>query len=42
MLDIQFELPDIEAKSKYMVTDAVVRGEIPLFEKKTVVDKKSA
>src|SRR5947199_1434032 len=42
MLDIQFELPDIEAKTKYTVTDAVVRGEVPLFEKKTASDKKSA
>jgi ATP-dependent Clp protease ATP-binding subunit ClpX len=43
MLDIQFELPDIEAKTKYVVTDGVVRGEVPLFEKKTdITDKKSA
>src|SRR5947209_3678523 len=44
MLDIQFELPDIEAKGKYTVTDAVVRGEVPLFEKKPApaADKKSA
>src|SRR6266446_1796083 len=34
MTDIMFELPDIESKSKYTVTDRVVRGEIPLFEKK--------
>src|SRR6201993_3282611 len=47
MLDIQYELPDIESKSKYVVTDAVVRGEVPLFEKKAppapaAGDKKSA
>jgi ATP-dependent Clp protease ATP-binding subunit ClpX len=44
MLEIQFELPDIEAKGKYTVTDAVVRGEVPLFDKKPVppADKKSA
>jgi ATP-dependent Clp protease ATP-binding subunit ClpX len=43
MLDIQFELPDIEAKGKYVVTDAVVRGETPLFENKApATDKKSA
>jgi ATP-dependent Clp protease ATP-binding subunit ClpX len=41
MLEIQFELPDIEAKTKYTVTDAVVRGESKLFEKKGT-DKKSA
>jgi ATP-dependent Clp protease ATP-binding subunit ClpX len=42
MLDIQYELPDIEAKTKYIVTAAVVRGEAPLFEKKPTSDKKSA
>ena len=42
MLDIQYELPDIEAKTKYVVTDAVVRGEAPLFEKQASADKKSA
>src|SRR5213596_1445078 len=42
MTDIMFELPDIESKSKYIVTDAVVRGEIPLFDKTPTADKKSA
>ncbi len=42
MTDIMFELPDIEQKSKYLVTDSVVRGEVPLFEKKPSSDKKSA
>jgi ATP-dependent Clp protease ATP-binding subunit ClpX len=42
MLEIQFELPDIEAKTKYTVTDAVVRGEVRLFDKKPATDKKSA
>src|SRR5262249_15341584 len=42
MLDIQFELPDIELKAKHQVTDAVVRGERPLFETKPTTDKKSA
>ena len=42
MLDIMFELPDIEPKGKYIVTDAVVRGEVPLFEKTPTADKKSA
>src|SRR5207237_1795792 len=32
MLEIQFELPDLEAKGKYTVTDAVVRGEVPLCD----------
>jgi hypothetical protein len=38
-----YDLPDIESKGKYVVTDAVVRGEAPLFEKKPPVEgKKSA
>jgi ATP-dependent Clp protease ATP-binding subunit ClpX len=41
MTDIMFELPEIESKGKYLVTEAVVRGEVPLFEKKHT-DKKSA
>ncbi len=39
MTDIMFELPDIEQKATYTVTEAVVRGETPLFEKKPPVDK---
>ncbi len=52
MLDIQYELPDLETKGKYLVTDAVIRGEKKLFEKtattipvpepKTGVQQKSA
>jgi ATP-dependent Clp protease ATP-binding subunit ClpX len=52
MLDIQYELPDLETKGKYVVTDAVIRGEKKLFEKqpttipvpepKTGVQQKSA
>ena len=32
MLDIQYELPDIEHKTKYLVTGDVVKGVRPLFE----------
>jgi ATP-dependent Clp protease ATP-binding subunit ClpX len=42
MTDVMFELPDIEMKGKYTVTEPVVRGEKPLFEKKSAPDKKSA
>jgi ATP-dependent Clp protease ATP-binding subunit ClpX len=41
MTDIMFELPEIEPKGKFVVTPAVVRGEVPLFERKHA-DKKSA
>ncbi|OAI54580.1 ATP-dependent Clp protease ATP-binding subunit ClpX [Planctomycetaceae bacterium SCGC AG-212-F19] len=42
MNDIMFELPDIENKGKYLVTDGVVKGEQRLFEHPPVSDKKSA
>lgn len=42
MTDIMFELPDMETKEKFTVTDQVVRGENSLFEKKSGPDKKSA
>jgi ATP-dependent Clp protease ATP-binding subunit ClpX len=42
MTDIMFELPEIESKGKYTVTEAVVRGEVPLFDSKHTTDKKSA
>jgi ATP-dependent Clp protease ATP-binding subunit ClpX len=42
MTEIMFELPDIEAKGKYVVTAQVVRGETPMFEKQVPIDKKSA
>jgi len=40
MLEVMYELPEIEHKGKYQVTEAVVRGELPLFEKRP--DKKIA
>ena len=43
MTDIMFELPDIETKGKFIVTGAMVRGEVRLFDQKpTATDKKSA
>src|SRR5207248_10258738 len=33
MLDIMYDLPEIEHKAKYIDTDAVVRGESPPFAK---------
>jgi ATP-dependent Clp protease ATP-binding subunit ClpX len=42
MTDIMFELPDIELKGKYVVSEQVVRGEKALFEKQATPDKKSA
>src|SRR5205085_12042765 len=46
MLDIQYDLPDIEHKTKYIVDGAVVKGERTLFERGAVPptngEKKSA
>ena len=42
MTDIMFELPDMETKGKFTVTDEVIRGEESLFESKPPADKKSA
>jgi ATP-dependent Clp protease ATP-binding subunit ClpX len=42
MMDIMFELPDLEPKGKFVVTGEVVRGEKPLFERPLNPDKKSA
>ncbi|HXD89364.1 MAG TPA: ATP-dependent Clp protease ATP-binding subunit ClpX [Urbifossiella sp.] len=41
MMDVMYELPDLEHKGKYLITPDVVRGERKLFEKKTP-GKKSA
>ena len=42
MTEIMFELPDMVTKGKFIVTDAVVRGEISLYENKPKTDKKIA
>ena len=41
MLDVMFDLPELESKGRYVVTEDVVNGTKPLFEKKQP-DKKSA
>src|SRR5262249_41413295 len=42
MTDIMFELPDMETKGKFHVTEPVVLGQKNLFDTKPVTDKKSA
>jgi ATP-dependent Clp protease ATP-binding subunit ClpX len=42
MTDVMFELPDLEPKGKFVVSEAVVRGEVPMFDKQQAPDKKSA
>ena len=40
MTDLMYELPEMEVKGKFAVTEAVIRGEQTMFEKK--IDKKIA
>ena len=44
MLDLQYYLPDLEHKAKYVVDAAVIRGERPLFDRAALSagEKKSA
>ncbi len=42
MTDVMFELPDVETKGKYVVSEDVVRGKATLFEKPPATDKLSA
>ena len=42
MTEIMFELPDMEFKGNFVVTDKVVRGEASLFDRPPASDKKSA
>jgi ATP-dependent Clp protease ATP-binding subunit ClpX len=46
MLDVMYELPDLETKGKHIVTEEVARGCRPLFDRKIpaamIPDKKSA
>ena len=34
MMDVMYELPEMEHKGKYVITPDIVRGERKLFEKK--------
>src|SRR5436190_1715578 len=42
MTDLMFELPEMETKGKFTVTEGVIRGTESMFEKKPTIDKKSA
>jgi ATP-dependent Clp protease ATP-binding subunit ClpX len=46
MLEVMYELPDLETKGKHVVTEEVARGHRPLFERKAppahIPEKKSA
>ncbi|GBD37226.1 ATP-dependent Clp protease ATP-binding subunit ClpX [bacterium HR36] len=42
MMDIMFHLPDLEHKGRFVVTEKVVRGEEPLFDKSLLGQRKTA
>jgi ATP-dependent Clp protease ATP-binding subunit ClpX len=42
MTDVMFDLPDMDQKEKFIIDDAVIRKERPLFKKLPTPDKKSA
>ncbi|NBR07681.1 MAG: ATP-dependent Clp protease ATP-binding subunit ClpX [Planctomycetes bacterium] len=42
MLEMQFELPELENKGKFVITDKMIKGEAKLFESNSNQDKKSA
>src|SRR5262245_49042882 len=42
MTDLMFELPEMETKGKFTVTEGVIRGIESMFEKAITPDKKSA
>jgi len=42
MTDIMFDLPEMETKEKFTITDKIIRGEEPMYESKPASDKKSA
>ena len=42
MLDLMYQLPDLQQRGKYVITEEVVRGEVGLFDHKPIPIKESA
>ncbi len=42
MLDLEYQLPDLQERGKYIITEEVVRGEVGLFDRKPIPIKESA
>jgi len=43
MLDMQYELPELENKGKFVINDKVIKGEVKLIDSQLPsADKKSA
>jgi ATP-dependent Clp protease ATP-binding subunit ClpX len=42
MLDLMYQLPDLQERGKYVITEEVVKGEVALFDRKPIPIKESA
>jgi len=42
MLDLMYQLPDLQERGKYVITEEVVKGEVALFDRKPIPLKESA
>ncbi len=42
MLDLMYQLPDLQQRGKYIITEEVVKGEVSLFDRKPIPIKESA
>ncbi len=42
MLDLMYQLPDLQERGKYVITEEVVNGEVALFDRKPIPIKESA
>src|SRR4051812_17238785 len=42
MLELMYQLPDLQERGKYVITEEVVRGEVGLFDRKPIPIKESA
>src|SRR3954452_13201433 len=42
MLDLMYQLPDLQERGKYIITEEVVKGEVALFDRKPIPIKESA
>jgi ATP-dependent Clp protease ATP-binding subunit ClpX len=42
MLDLMYQLPDLQERGKYVITEEVVKGEVGLFDRKPIPIKESA
>jgi ATP-dependent Clp protease ATP-binding subunit ClpX len=42
MLDLEYQLPDLQERGKYVISEEVVRGDVSLFDRKPIPIKESA